>query len=345
MNESHVDNKGFPCVSVIIPIYKVEEYIGECVRSVINQKYSNIEVILVDDCGGDNSLSLALATLSGTSVAYKVVSHSHNRGLSAARNSAVDCASGKYLFFLDSDDIITPECISVLVAEAESSGADMVFGNYMELVEDKLMPGYATRKSSTKLEYNALRAYMNSCSPPMAWNRLLHKEWYISANVVFIEGILHEDEPWSLSLAMKAPTISYVNEITYHYRQRQGSIVNNGSRIENRTEGRLAHLQLACKEWDNCPKELIEEYCQWYNRTLWYYLTDLHKYCFNNKNYWIREVLNYSKITSYTDIWRLSPRELRIFYYTCELVPHLIAYKFGVYITICINFFISCIKK
>lgn len=322
-----------PLVSIIIPIYKVEEYIVECVRSVINQKYSNIEVILVDDCGGDNSLSLALATLSGTSVAYKVVSHSHNRGLSAARNSAVDCASGKYLFFLDSDDIITPECISVLVAEAESSGADMVFGNYMELVEDKLMPGYATRKSSTKLEYNALRAYMNSCSPPMAWNRLLHKEWYISANVVFIEGILHEDEPWSLSLAIKAPTISYVNEITYHYRQRQGSIVNNGSRIENRTEGRLAHLQLACKEWDNCPKELNEEYCQWYNRTLWYYLSDTDKQCFNRKRYWLCQILKYAKVSDAAIVRRLTIREMRLFYMVRRIFPCFFAYKLACYVS------------
>ena len=106
-------------ISIIVPIYNVEPYIERCLRSVMIQTYSNIECILVDDCTLDNSMKICDCLLGNYigPIEFKVLHHDHNRGLSAARNTGTDAATGEYIFYLDSDDEITPDSISLMVAE------------------------------------------------------------------------------------------------------------------------------------------------------------------------------------------------------------------------------------
>lgn len=106
-----------PKISIIIPIYNVEEYIIECLQSVMRQTYKGeIECILVDDCGKDNSISIAeqlIADYTGP-IAFRILHHEHNRGLSAARNTGMDVISGEYILFIDSDDFILPSTLEKL---------------------------------------------------------------------------------------------------------------------------------------------------------------------------------------------------------------------------------------
>ena len=94
-------------VSIIIPIYKVESYIERCITSVLRQTYRNLEVILVDDCTPDSSMEIAKAVINenqNCGMNFVFLKHDHNFGLSAARNTGINAATGDYLFFLDSDD-------------------------------------------------------------------------------------------------------------------------------------------------------------------------------------------------------------------------------------------------
>lgn len=127
-----------PQVSIVTPVYKVESYIAECVQSVINQDYDNIEFILVDDCGGDNSIHIAEELLAGSTksgFSYKILRHEYNRGVSAARNTAMHAATGDYIFCLDSDDRLMAECISKLAKKAVNDDADIVMCGHQSEAE------------------------------------------------------------------------------------------------------------------------------------------------------------------------------------------------------------------
>ena len=114
-------------ISVIIPVYKVEAYIAECLESVLSQSHRNIEVLCVDDCGGDGSLAIAERYAEQDS-RVKVIRHECNRGVGPARNTGMDAASGEYIFFIDPDDIMVEDCLKNLLQEAQKSGADVTNG-------------------------------------------------------------------------------------------------------------------------------------------------------------------------------------------------------------------------
>ena len=110
-------------VTIVIPVYQVEDYIESCLISVANQTYSGeIECVVVDDCGADSSWQIVENFISeyNGKIDFKLIRHTENKGLSAARNTGIDHASGEYIYFLDSDDEITPECIERLVKPLEN---------------------------------------------------------------------------------------------------------------------------------------------------------------------------------------------------------------------------------
>ena len=119
-----------PLVTISIPIYNCENHLINCLQSVVNQKYKNLEVQLVDDLGNDNSMQLAEDfVLKHPDFNFKILKNEKNSGLSVVRNVGIDNAEGKYIFFLDSDDEITPDCISKMVEVAEREQVEMVCGN------------------------------------------------------------------------------------------------------------------------------------------------------------------------------------------------------------------------
>ena len=118
-------------VSIIIPIYNVEPYIERCIISVLNQSYKNIEIIIINDCTPDKSIELINKLLNNkysSTENIHILNHEKNKGLSAARNTGIMNATGDYLYFLDSDDSITHDCIEVLV-NALSLNIDFVIGD------------------------------------------------------------------------------------------------------------------------------------------------------------------------------------------------------------------------
>lgn len=222
-----------PKISIIIPIYNVEEYITECLQSVMRQTYKGeIECILVDDCGKDNSIAIAeqlIADYKG-SIAFRVLHHEHNRGLSAARNTGTDAAIGDYIYYLDSDDYISDDCIEVLTEPLKEREYDMVVGR-MKMFEG-MDEEYIWVEDTTIVEgnENVFKAYyVERKMYATAWNRLIKRELFSTYNIAFKEGILHEDELWNYMLFTQIQSLVIINHRTYYYRIRPNSIVTGST--------------------------------------------------------------------------------------------------------------------
>lgn len=217
-------------VSIIIPVYNVELYIETCLKSVLNQKYSDLEIIIVDDCGSDNSITIAENIINNYSGEFniKIIHHSKNRGLSAARNTGIINANGDYLFFLDSDDSIPENSIKYLVECLKSAKeVDFVIGQ-MEVQGSHIKyPLKATKSINNNDEI--LTSYLKNEWYAMACNKLINKNFIKENNLYFTEGLLHEDEDFSFRLAYKANKMCCCYFTTYYYRINNNSITQNKS--------------------------------------------------------------------------------------------------------------------
>lgn len=223
--------KQSPAVSVIVPIYQVRAYVKDCLQSIIDQiNPPPYELILVDDCGRDDSVELALQFLSSTEnpPSYRLLRHEANRGLSAARNTGIAAAEGDYLFFLDSDDQLAPDALSLLYAAALQHGADVIIGQTRLMTDD---PSWMNNKAGILWQREeALKAYIAEQWSEMGCNKLIRSTFMREHGLQFKEGLLHEDNRWSLYLAFSKPSIYCIPERTYVYRNvRLGSIMNSSS--------------------------------------------------------------------------------------------------------------------
>lgn len=220
-------------VSIIIPVYNVAPYIVRCLDSVGAQSYSDIECILVDDCGADNSMEIARLWISKYMgpIRFLIVGHQENKGLSAARNTGIEVATGDYVYFLDSDDAITPDCIEILVGLAKKyPNADFVQGNTKHDKQEVMphrfrinVPEYVEGRDM--VDFTVLSATINT-----PWNRLLKRAFIVSNELLFPEGIVHEDNYWTYFLARHAKHVAYTNTGTYYYYVNGNSTINSSSK-------------------------------------------------------------------------------------------------------------------
>ena len=217
-------------ISVIVPIYGVENYLVECIESVINQTYKNIEIILVEDGSPDNSSEICdrYAKL------YKRVTviHKNNGGLSDARNCGIKASTGDYITFLDGDDFWSNnEAVSNIVNRLLVTKADVLnysYVKYFEDVEQKVpyfkdvleMPTDISNKEE-QLEYLMDRGlYIAS-----ACNKMIKRSLF-NDDLLFQKGIYSEDIEWCARLMIKAQSMDFICENFYCYRQRKTSITH-----------------------------------------------------------------------------------------------------------------------
>ena len=214
-----------PLVSVIVPVYKVESYLKDCIESIINQKYSNLEIILVDDGSPDNSGRICDAyALKDKRI--KVI-HKTNGGLSSARNAGIDIAEGEYLGFVDSDDTIEPFMYEKLINAIEKGktklavcAVNYVFENGKRLTKSNLGSDTIFSFYDAMIEMNSHRIFDMG-----AWSKLYHKDLF--SDLRFPVGKLSEDYYIMYKIFDRAQEISYVSTPCYNYLQRQNSITRN----------------------------------------------------------------------------------------------------------------------
>ena len=216
-------NSKCPLVSVIVPVYNVEDYLEECVRSIIAQSYKNLEIILVDDGSTDGCPSMCDALQKNDS--RIAVIHKKNGGLSDARNVGLDIASGEYVCFVDSDDYIDGKYVEKLLVALESTGADMSVCGYVNVRLDGTKdinekPERAILNTDKYWEVFLLQMHISFV---VAWNKLYKKS--IFDDLRYAKGKINEDEIILLDLLKKCKSISVISDFLYYYRQRPDSIM------------------------------------------------------------------------------------------------------------------------
>ena len=216
-------------VSIIIPVYNVVDYIERCWKSVNAQTYSDIELIFVDDCGTDESISKLETLISeGSRFPVQIIKHNKNRGLSAARNTGIEASSGDYVYFLDSDDDLVPSCIEELVAPLGDYDYDFIIGDY-NLIGDGGYSPLTLPEGGIIGNEKIIKAYAEGKWYVMAWNKLLNRSFLIENGLYFKEGIIHEDVLWNFKLACIAESMYVVPKSLYNYYVRKASIMTSMS--------------------------------------------------------------------------------------------------------------------
>lgn len=217
-------------ITIIVPVYDVEPYIADCLRSVMGQTYGGpIECLVVDDCGHDGSMAAAEKEIAayGGPVDFRILHHERNMGLSAARNTGLRAATGDYVYFLDSDDEITPDCMEILAAPLSSSRYDFVIGGYRVTGTTRKVPQLSLEDGSTLYGSGIVRAYYDRGWYMMACGKLCNLKFLRDNGLMMKEGLLHEDELWSFEMACTASSMYVVNRESYIYKVRENSITTN----------------------------------------------------------------------------------------------------------------------
>lgn len=211
-----------PKISLIIPMYNVEQYLPECIESVQNQSYKNLEIILVDDGSPDSSGKIA-EEYAAKDNRIKVI-HKENGGVSSARNEGLINATGDYIMFPDADDFLFEKSCEVLLKKIKEEDADFVIGNYINCHEDSTLwenPVFNLEKyKSFKLDikdYEDSFFLMNSA----AWNKIFSNKFLRNISAKFEEGYnIAEDAIFTTYCFIKSNKVYYIPDIIYAYRQR-----------------------------------------------------------------------------------------------------------------------------
>ena len=205
-------------LSIVIPIYNVRKYIIRCLKSVQEQTYTDIECILVDDKGQDDSMQVAKQFVEEYNgpIKFLLCEHHVNQGLSAARNTGVNKASGDYIFFLDSDDSLPNDSIENLVRVAiEYQYPEIVSGITRHVLDDDNF--YDVKTGNFRCNEDVFRGYIHNSWNIIACNKLIRKDIFSKHKTFFLEGITHEDVLWSFEVLTYIENIIGCPHVTYNY--------------------------------------------------------------------------------------------------------------------------------
>ena len=211
-------------VTIIIPVYNSSQFIARSLRSVFNQTYKDFEIILIDDHSSDNSIS-KIEQLKAEAPPFlqgkiKLLRNNKNRGQSFSRNKGIEAAKGEWIFFLDSDDEITPDCLETLTQHCNKH--EMVIGNYKIKGKQNSIGAFTLEEG----EYHAdtiIPLQLDWKIYTMVWNKLIKKEFIIKHRLYFLEGVIHEDNLWSFCSAFCLEKIYITQNKTYTYHIRVNS--------------------------------------------------------------------------------------------------------------------------
>ena len=211
---------------MIVPVYKVEKYLDRCVQSIVDQTYSNLEIILVDDGSPDNCGAMCDAWAEKDS-RIKVI-HKENGGLSDARNVGMAVASGVYMGFVDSDDYISPDMYQLLYDRMVADDADIAACGVEMIFEDGTSPRSLTSSGSRVLnKAEAMEAVIReSWLKQPVWYKLYKTK--MVRDILFPVGKYHEDVFWTWQAVARAEKVSVFDTPCYYYVQRSSSIMGEG---------------------------------------------------------------------------------------------------------------------
>ena len=226
------NGKNRPEVSVIVPIYNVEQYLAECLDSVLQQPGVDLEVVCIDDCGTDSSIEI-LDEYRQRDSRIRLVEHSENKGLSAARNTGIENAQGDYVLLLDSDDLLKPDTLALQVAAIRRDQADMVYF-HTDLLWERFPGDPSPSVCSSPPEFvlfnqelrrTKLLNYPALLHVTSSWSYIYSRDFLLRENIRYDEHLKRwEDRAFWTRVARLANTVSIVPVAVRLYRQRSQSI-------------------------------------------------------------------------------------------------------------------------
>lgn len=225
-------------ISVIVPVYNVEKYLAKCLDSIINQTFSDIEIICVNDGSTDKSAKI-LKEYQKKDKRIKIIKKK-NGGLSSARNAGLKEAKGKYISFIDSDDWIDKTMLEKLYRNVDKYDSDIIlcavhlFDEELQEIDDNNeyynLECFNNSFDNRNFSFEETKTFIMDVSV-MAWNKLYKKEFLDRSNASFPEGLIFEDGPFFFSIFFKTDKVSLVRQALYFYRiNRKGSIVKKGGK-------------------------------------------------------------------------------------------------------------------
>jgi glycosyltransferase involved in cell wall biosynthesis len=207
-------------VSILVPVYGVEKYIGACAESLFGQTYEELEYVFVDDCSPDHSMAILQEVLENYPSRRKqvrIVRHDRNRGLGAARKTALEVSAGDFVLNVDSDDYLSLDAVEKLVARQQETDADIVSGTFCSYYEDGTI--VACQEPHYKREHCLRLLLVQHVLLPHIWARLIRKSLYSDYGISSVEGInMAEDLALTPRLVYVASSLSYIDDIVYYYR-------------------------------------------------------------------------------------------------------------------------------
>lgn len=221
-------------ISVIVPVYKVEEYLPKCIESIINQTYKNLEILLINDGSPDNC-GFMCEEYAKQDDRIRVINKT-NGGLSDARNKGIEECTGEYILFVDSDDIIDLTSIEVLLKKVKLYNLDILSGNGYRIkgTQKKEMTSIEipSKKVFTGKEYMYYRISKGNFQAS-AWINLYKTSVIKNNNIYFKKGLIHEDEHWTPRIMLEAKRVMYIDFKFYFYTIREGSITHRVNKEKN----------------------------------------------------------------------------------------------------------------
>lgn len=309
-------------ITIIVPVYNTEQYLSKSLDSIVNQTYSNLEIIVIDDGSTDNS-GIICDEYSKKDSRIKVI-HQQNKGLSAVRNVGINASEGEYITFVDSDDIVSSEFIKLLYTTLKKYDTDISMCGYKRIYEHSLISENETYTDGVFTTEQALRNIISDkgfCG--FTWNKLYtSKLLKNNENIRFDSNISNiEDLVFNVQIFDKVDNISYTTRILYGYYMRQNSLAKT---INEKTIKSLCAREIIDQIYDN---RNIPDARSWHVYTIANILSFgnckavsnnfklLKKMLFDNKKYFI------SKIHS---------KKEKIIFYTILINPYIFSKFYGV---------------
>lgn len=240
-------------VSFIVPVYNVEDYLRECIDSIVSQIEDNAEIILVDD--GSKDSSGLICDEYKDKYDYVRVIHQQNAGLSGARNAGIQMACGEYVLFVDSDDYIEPGVLTSILEYAKKYESDVMFLEAQKVFPDgskSVLGDGITQEGVNGKTKDEVLAFLATCPKyaASACTKLIKKSIFNDDTLLFQKGLLSEDIDWTFKLINCADSFSYCPKMYYNYRQsREGSITSSNA------SKRVEDLCNIIEKWNNFAGE------------------------------------------------------------------------------------------
>ena len=215
-------------VSVIVPVYNVEEYLPKCLDSLINQTLKDIEIIVVNDGSPDNSQKIIDEYRKKDKRIISIVKE--NGGLGSARNIGLEKAKGEYISYVDSDDWIELDMLEQMYAEAKNQNAEIVICSFKNV--------YDNRSEEVFIDQNLINDTLNQKNNKIlnlvsACCKIYKRKFLLESKITFAENIWYEDFAYATKVLAKANNIGFVNEALYNYYIREKSIMHNDNIIKS----------------------------------------------------------------------------------------------------------------